>query len=127
MTTALELPYPPTVNSYWGNRVVRPKGRKPIVMTYIQEPGKRFRNAVIGIAHGTEQMVGRLEMHVKCWMPDRRKRDIDNIAKALLDALAHANVYSDDSQIDKLTLERIGVEPPGRVEVYIRTRDGQLF
>ncbi len=38
--------------------------------------------------------------------PDRRARDLDNLGKALLDALTKAGVYGDDSQIDHLTFAR---------------------
>ena len=52
-------------------------------------------------------------------MPDKRRRDLDNITKALLDALSHANMFEDDEQIDDLHLIRMGVEKPGRVEVTV--------
>lgn len=39
-------------------------------------------------------------------VPDKRKRDLDNVAKATLDALQHAGLYDDDSQIDELRIVR---------------------
>jgi crossover junction endodeoxyribonuclease RusA len=45
--------------------------------------------------------------------PDRRRRDIDNTAKAILDALAGAGVYDDDCQIDRLTIERDRITEEG--------------
>ena len=48
----------------------------------------------------------RLSVLINAYPPDRRKRDLDNILKSLLDALQHARVYPDDSQIDRLTIIR---------------------
>jgi crossover junction endodeoxyribonuclease RusA len=57
---------------------------------------------------------------------DRRRRDLDNVQKALLDALEHGGVYRDDAQIDLLVVERGPVTPGGkslvRVEVITQAR-----
>lgn len=38
--------------------------------------------------------------------PDKRRRDLDNFGgKALLDALTHAGVWLDDSQVRRLSME----------------------
>ena len=46
--------------------------------------------------------------------PDRRRRDLDNLYKCLFDALGHAGVYEDDSQIDMQETYRlpVGVASP---------------
>jgi crossover junction endodeoxyribonuclease RusA len=41
---------------------------------------------------------------IKAYRPDERKRDLDNLFKAPLDALAKAGVYKDDSQIVDLRI-----------------------
>ena len=46
--------------------------------------------------------------------------DIDNRAKPLLDALQHAKVFIDDSQVDRLILERKEIIPGGMCEVFIQ-------
>jgi len=51
--------------------------------------------------------------------PDGRRRDLDNVGKALLVALEHAGAYRDDAQIDRLLLERGEVVPLGGVTVEI--------
>jgi len=52
--------------------------------------------------------------------PDRRRRDLDNLLKSVLDALEHAGVYADDSQVDLLVVRRCEVDRPhGHVEVRV--------
>jgi crossover junction endodeoxyribonuclease RusA len=43
-------------------------------------------------------------MTIEAWRPDERKRDLDNLLKAPLDALTHAGVYLDDHLIVHLTI-----------------------
>lgn len=72
--------------------------------------GREYRKAVRALALfelGREtQIESRLAMTIHLTPPDKRRRDIDNSAKAVLDALMHAGVYRDDSQIDDLHLIR---------------------
>ena len=51
--------------------------------------------------------------------PDRRRRDLDNLQKPTLDALQHAGIYEDDSQIDLLVTQRCEVVPGGRLEIRL--------
>jgi crossover junction endodeoxyribonuclease RusA len=51
--------------------------------------------------------------------PDRRRRDIDNLTKVPLDALTHAAVWEDDSQIDELYIRRNPVTPGGAITIQI--------
>ena len=52
-------------------------------------------------------------------MTTGRRRDLDNIQKPVLDALEHAGVYEDDSQIDLLVTRRRPVTKPGRIEIRL--------
>ena len=94
------LPWPPTVNHYWmraGNRC------------YIGAKGIEFRKEVLHICNTAKfkfEPEVRLAVEIQAFPPDRRRRDIDNILKATLDALQHAGVYEDDNQIDKLSVDR---------------------
>jgi crossover junction endodeoxyribonuclease RusA len=45
--------------------------------------------------------------------------DIDNRVKAALDALTHAGVYDDDSQIDELFVARGDIVKGGRCQVMV--------
>lgn len=113
----LELPYPPSVNSYWRHAMV--KGAPRVL---VSEAGRKYRKAVgdsVLLHRDRKAPHGRLEVGIMAYMPDRRTRDLDNINKALLDALVHAGVMSDDSLIDKLTVERGPVFKGGKVRVFI--------
>ena len=109
----ITLGYPPTVNTYW-----RHIGKGRVV---ISARGRKYREQVMEdvISESSPMLTGRLKVTIKAYMPDRRRRDIDNLTKALLDALAHARLYDDDEQIDDLRIVRMGVEKPGRVEVEL--------
>ena len=106
----LELPFPPSVNHYY--RRVGPR-------TLISREGRRFRERVC--AHprglGIGAMAGPLHVEIEVYPPDRRRRDIDNVQKALLDALQHGGLYADDSQIRELNIEMRGCVPGGRTLV----------
>ena len=99
MITSLHLPYPPSVNHYWGT-----SGKQ----RFIGKKGKEFRQAVAEVCLDLQlsTLDTRLSVHVAIWPPDNRKRDVDNILKPLLDAMEHAGVYENDSQIDELHIIR---------------------
>lgn len=50
-------------------------------------------------------MDGPLEVNVIVYPSDRR-REIDNVRKALLDALQYPSVYDGDSQIARLSIDK---------------------
>ena len=115
MTRAVtvELPWPPSVNHYWGTRG---KAR------FIGAAGKAFRAAVLAAWYQARAQgfgTARLSVTLLAHAPDRRKRDLDNILKATLDALCHARVFEDDAQIDVLDVRRRKPEKPGRVVVTV--------
>jgi hypothetical protein len=60
-----------------------------------------------------------LSVRLLAYPPDRRIRDLDNLPKGVLDALTHAGVWGDDSQIDDLRIVRGSVTPGGRMEISI--------
>jgi crossover junction endodeoxyribonuclease RusA len=93
----LDLPFPVSVNHYWQSCV---RGRR--VHRFISDKGRDFRAEVITLAMvaRVKRMEGPLRSIVTLYPPDNHKRDLDNFAgKSLYDALAHAGVYSDDSQV----------------------------
>jgi len=115
MITEIELPFPPSVNHYY--RHVGPR-------TLISRQGRRFRERVAAILAmiGVRRLAGPIELEVLIFPPDRRRRDIDNVQKALLDALEHGGAYHDDSQIVKLTIEKRSPTHGGKTLVRIQRR-----
>lgn len=109
----LELPFPPSVNHYY--RRVGPR-------TLISREGRRFRKRVCALLAGlgVRRLSGPLQIEIEVYPPDRRRRDIDNVQKALLDALQHGGLYDDDSQIVKLDIERRGCIAQGRTIVRVQ-------
>ena len=109
----VELPYPPSINHYW--RRVGPR-------TLISREGRRFRARVLALlaALDLRPLTGPLAVEVEVFPPDHRRRDIDNVQKALLDALQHGGAYADDSQITRLTIQRREPTEGGKTIVRIR-------
>lgn len=108
-----QLPYPPTVNHIYS------RTKRGGVM--LNAKARDYREEVIhNIGKGHTTITGPIAVKVDAYMPDRRKRDLDNVFKALCDSLTHAGLWNDDSQIDDLRIIRRGVESPGRVVVTVR-------
>ena len=109
------LPYPPTVNHYW-----RMAGRRMIV----SDAGRAYRAKVLAMAlfHRLRGAFGSklVSVHLEITMPDRKRRDLDNLPKALLDALTAAGIWEDDQQVDWLLIERKGVTKGGLVRCTIK-------
>lgn len=116
--TTITLPWPPSVNHYW--RMWR--GRM-----LISREGRAYREQVGAIlrAAGVTPLSGRLAIHVELYPPDRRKRDVDNMFKAIGDSLQRGGAFQDDSQIVWLLLEKAEVVDSGRVIVRIAERTGK--
>ena len=115
----MTLPWPPSSNTYWRSLSKGPLAGRVL----ISEKGRAYRIAA-GVAmfdqlRGYPKLSGRLAVTLAVNPPDRRRRDLDNMPKALLDALTHAQVILDDSQIDDLHIVRGPPTPGGCVVVSI--------
>jgi crossover junction endodeoxyribonuclease RusA len=115
----LVLPFPPSVNTYWGFHGSH---------RFLTNKAKAFKCKV---AHQFKLLncqglsVLRLKVTVELCPPDKRIRDLDNYAKSLLDALCQAGVFEDDSQIDYLLLVRGKQIKGGQCLVSIQPYDCQ--
>ena len=94
----LELPFPPSVNTYWRmfqNRMI------------ISKAGRQYRKDVqdaVMLQKANKHLEGSLKVTVEAFRPDNRRRDLDNLGKGIFDGMAHAGVYLDDSQITDLRI-----------------------
>ena len=108
----IKLPFPPSVNGYW--RAYR--GRQ-----ILSAKARAYRANVEGhcLIGKIRRMLGPLA--VKLWLqpPDKRRRDVDNYSKGLLDALTKAGAWDDDSQIMDLSITMCEPVKGGGVTVEV--------
>lgn len=97
MEVTLELPFPPSVNTYWRSF----KGR-----VLLSENGRKYKVSVFEavLLAGRKRFAGNIKVEIAANQPDNRRRDLDNYLKAPLDALMAAGMYEDDSQIVDLRI-----------------------
>lgn len=114
MTAPLEapqliLPWPPSINTYW-RHTWKKGGGIGSGRVYITDQGQAFRELVgweCKAQKARKHGKARVRVVLNAYPPDRRRRDLDNVLKPLLDALQHAGLYDDDSQIDRLEIHRM--------------------
>ena len=112
-TIRLDLPYPPSVNTYW-----RSNGKR----RYISPAGVKFTEEVSLIVKmqkpktfADKQVAISVMIHPR----SKRKFDLDNTLKAILDALMKAGMYDDDSQIEYIEIARGEQIDGGKAVVYL--------
>ncbi len=88
----LEVPYPPSINHYFSYYQGRP---------VLSKDARNYRHQVrrIAMAKGLKPILGPVALRIEIHLPDDRRRDCDNVQKAVLDALQHAGAFWDDSQV----------------------------
>ena len=115
----LQLPWPPSLNTYW-----RHVGHK----TLLSAAGRQYRTDVIAAVFDQyplhKPLESRLSVQITALPPDRRSRDLDNLLKGPLDAMEHAGVYVNDSQIDDLHIIRGPRLPGGHLVVFVERIEG---
>lgn len=95
----ITLPYPPSINRYWravaGRNILSRDGRS-----------YRERAQIAMLTQRARKLTGRAVVEIVMHAADRRRRDLDNICKPILDALVHGGALDDDEQIDDLRIVR---------------------
>jgi crossover junction endodeoxyribonuclease RusA len=102
MIVELSLPWPPSINHYWIRQL---RGFR------ISDEGIAFRRIVANRYQWHTKFAGPVRVVVALCQPSKHRRDVDNLAKPLLDALTHAGAWDDDSQVHDLRLYWT-TEPP---------------
>jgi len=109
----IQLPWPPTINHYYtiarGRKILSKSGRtyKAEAMVYMYEQS---------VQKGLE---GPYSVWIQVRPPDKRKRDIDNLCKPLLDSLTEYGMISDDSEITDLRITKYDPVKGGKVEILV--------
>lgn len=107
------LPWPPSNNRYYRHN----RGR-----THISSDGKAYRESVTQIIKDSRLDIGLispLKIRIECHMPDRRRRDLDNLQKAAFDALTKAGFWADDVQVVDYRVVKMPIVKGGRLELTI--------
>ncbi len=111
----ITLPWPPTVNTYYtiarNRKILSKKGRKYKQDAFILILGQ--------LPRGFHEYRSSVSLYIRAYPPDKRKRDLDNILKPVLDSLTLGGVYEDDAQVEDLRIIRFNPCKPGRVEIDI--------
>jgi len=109
----LNLPYPPSVNTYYRNF----NGRM-----VLSAQGREYKNAVAEyLIESDVPKLGDAKLKITMVLRprDKRKIDIDNRIKAVLDSLQDAGLFDDDYQVDELTIMRGEPIKDGKLVVMI--------
>jgi len=110
----LWISWPPSVNNYYSHTRYG---------VHLSAGGRKYRDAIsrdLGKQLGGRRLKeGSLSMLVVLFPPDRRKRDLDNHMKGLLDSLQAAGLIIDDEWIDELRIVRGEVVKGGSAYVKI--------
>jgi len=126
MPIELDLPFPPTVNTYY--RSIRMGQSCRVILS---KRGRLYKDEVAALISNIQDdkesrldsmpflESDRLSINIKLYAPNKRKYDIDNRIKALLDALAFAGVFPDDEAVDEITVTRQEIIKGGKVIVEI--------
>lgn len=89
------LPWPPSTNTIW-----RRFGRRIIKSKRYTEFETNASAALAELTYST--LEGDVEVIIELYPPTRRRFDIDNYIKAVLDVLTQNRVWNDDSQVTVL-------------------------
>ncbi|ENS0910012.1 RusA family crossover junction endodeoxyribonuclease [Escherichia coli] len=120
----LVLPFPPSVNTYW-----RAPNKGPLKGRHlISAKGRAYQSAACSaivdqLRRLPKPSTAPAAVEILLFPPDARRRDIDNYNKALFDALTHAGVWEDDSQVKRMLVEWGPKVAGGRVEITITTHE----
>ncbi len=109
----LDLPWPPSVNKMYANV----RGRK--VKTKEARAYQKEVATICRCSGVSRDFEGAIKVTIEAYPPDRRRRDIDNILKSLLDSIQSGGVYNDDSQIIELFIRKNPSDEVGRVNVFV--------
>lgn len=105
---------PPSVNHIWKHRICGNRA-----MTYLTKEGKEFKDRISALVPKDHKPFrGDVSVYLLLVFPDKRRRDIDNYCKGILDGMNH-KVYLDDSQIKELYVRKEYDKNKPKIIVYV--------
>lgn len=117
------LPFPPSINGYWKQIVLRTKSGKSFRSTGLTKRAKQFRIDALALIKKQYPIHTIIDFPVKVFIqlhpPTLRKYDVDNFNKGILDALTHANIWVDDELVYDLRIVKREKVKAGAVIVKI--------
>ncbi len=109
----LRLDWPPTINTYYtvvrNRKILSARGRKykkAALLSLMEQSAPR-------------QQRGAFDVLIDAYPPDKRRRDLDNVLKPILDCLTDYGLWDDDVQVEDLRIRRRQVQSPGFVRICI--------
>ena len=115
MIATLQLPLPPSMNTYWRNF----RGR-----TILSKRGRDYKLAVqeyVTVNKIPSFGNARLQAIITIFPRDRRSIDLDNRLKGIFDSLQDAGVFDDDGQFDKIEIARGSIKTGGGCTIVVAT------
>ena len=110
----LELPIMAcSVNKYyrsWQGRVL------------ISKDGREFKKEIDLLLNNYEKIKGKIKLSLILYFKDKRKRDVDNYAKVLIDCLKN-KLFEDDDMIYKLYMEKHIAYGENKIEIIVTKLD----
>lgn len=111
-----DLPMPPSVNKLYAN--IPGKGR--VKLDHYKKWINEASWMLIAERNRTRRhkmMTGKVAVQVDAYKPANKRRDLDNILKAICDLLKSTNTIEDDSQVHEITARWVDEGVPCRVSV----------
>jgi crossover junction endodeoxyribonuclease RusA len=95
----LNLEYPPSVNQLW--RAVPGRGviKSKVYRIWLE------KNLWIIRGQTSNKILGKFTIEFEATRPDKRRRDIDNLIKPLMDVIVQAGLVEDDSLCEMLSIK----------------------
>lgn len=115
-TIVLDLPFPKKTGNHQWIRRPGGYGLHKSVTSYRKEVGLIVRETIRPMG----PVAAECSLSLTLRPPDRRRRDLDNVIKIVMDALEHGGLYENDSQIKTLYAERKEPAEPGSIRASLQ-------
>jgi crossover junction endodeoxyribonuclease RusA len=112
--SVIDLPLPPSVNRLWRSNRGRVHRSDPYA-AWLREAGWAL------LQQRPKRLTGWVRVSIAAGVPDRRRRDLDNLLKALLDLLVQHQVIETDADVAALDARWDDLVPGGRVCLEVRS------